>query len=247
MIACTPTRRRQRQEPASAVAGRQAASRYERGGVEREQCIPKGVKSRPDGRVTRLGLGGQEKRLQASPLFRLPHQVEEKRDVASSREAVDEPVESPGIARRIECGDEARGTSSEDREQSRQTRADRCDAPVGQSRREQRDDLAILGIVEAPDDTDRIGVQEPPVVQAAQLLEGGLQLCGLDRRARHPQDTNAAGAPRGARSAQNQSPGHRDAAARRLQTTTRPPRTRGRHRAPRFIPRPRPRRELGAN
>ena len=107
---------------------------------------------------------------------------------------MNEAVEARRIADGIEAVDESTWARTESREEAEETRANRSDATVSQSRREQPDDLAIVRIVETADDPDGIAIEEAPVVPPTQIFQGIEEGRRFRRGARHTARISTTGA-----------------------------------------------------
>ena len=128
------------------------------------------VERRPDvGLVGRVS--GHERRPERAVAVDQPVDGQDRgRDVAPSREPVVERGEARGVARGVECLDEGPGGRAEPAQEPHQPGAEERDAPVGEARGQERDDLPIERVLVAGGILDGVaadaGIVVVPAIQA---------------------------------------------------------------------------------
>ena len=124
----------------------------------------------------RLQAAGEEALDRAVLLQHLPHEEEQAGDVAAVVEAVAEPAQAPRGRAGIETAHRAGRPLAERPQHGRDAALDLDHVAVGEGGRDQAGRLAVLVRVLRAHELERIGVDEPVIVMAVQVLEAAAQL-----------------------------------------------------------------------
>jgi len=111
----------------------------------------------------------------------LPHQPQERDDVAAARPAVDDAVERRGVAAGVEAAEIGGRLGTHHREDALDRLQHAQHAAEGERSRHETDDLAVVVLRVAPDDLNRVGrrvgiveVGIKPIEYRFQKMHGGL-------------------------------------------------------------------------
>src|SRR5437870_3749288 len=150
-----------------AVAPRDLSTGRHLAQVGLQECPRESLERRPD-RAGRGGVAGQEALLERAVTQEEIAGGDTERDqIPRPVEAIPEAPERGRVAARVESPHELRGRRPHRREHAFQLAAEEIDAPVGEARGEQTDDLAVAGIRIAEGEPDGVELDAGGVVELA--------------------------------------------------------------------------------
>ena len=172
-----PARRRQREEVP--VAARQSSSREHVAEPRLEEDTHEALQDGTD-RAGGIGVAGEEALLECAVARQgAASGHTERDDVTRTVEAIPEARKRLTVARRVEAGDELRRRWAHLVEHALELPAEEIDAPIGQTRGQQRDDFSVARIRITERKSDGVALDPGGVVEVAvELLERFAQCAG---------------------------------------------------------------------